>query len=349
MTVEELKLWSVDESGGAKPVQQLSQMPTEWEFEEILVSTPEMLEPGAKLVGRQTPVAGGWLDLLAVDGDGRLVVYELKRGKLARDAVTQILDYASDLNTMTGPELAEHISDRSGADGIQRIQDFEQWYIETHGGDDLSRLLPPRMVLIGLGVDAAAERMARFLSEAKVDLSDITFHGFHRDGETLLARQIEVSPGDGGQTRSPAPTKAERLRILRNYLNEHGYVQLFDRVYGDIRSRLPEQGEWEGPGRTGISFQLKEPGDPKSWKTYFGVWAGLDGADIYTVSVGQQAVQWGGDDALHRLGESVDLKPWNPGGRSLTFESPEDWQRARSAVLGFVDAVMRGRKEYGDG
>lgn len=102
MTVQELKLWSVGESGGAEPVQHLSQMPTEWEFEETLVSTPEMLEPGVKLVGRQTPVAGGWLDLLAVDDDGRLVVYELKRGKLARDAVTQILDYASALDSMTG-------------------------------------------------------------------------------------------------------------------------------------------------------------------------------------------------------------------------------------------------------
>lgn len=51
MTVQELKLWSVDGSTGAEPVPQLSQMRTEWEFENVLVSNPEMLEPGLELVG----------------------------------------------------------------------------------------------------------------------------------------------------------------------------------------------------------------------------------------------------------------------------------------------------------
>ena len=51
------------------------------------------------LVGRQTPTEGGPLDLLGVDGDGKLVVFELKRGTLLRDAVAQILDYASPIST----------------------------------------------------------------------------------------------------------------------------------------------------------------------------------------------------------------------------------------------------------
>ena len=37
-----------------------------------------MLGSDLKLVGRQTPTQTGWLDLLAIDQDGRLVVYELK-------------------------------------------------------------------------------------------------------------------------------------------------------------------------------------------------------------------------------------------------------------------------------
>lgn len=344
--IPELKLWSVDGSSGAEPVPQLSQMPTEWELESVLVSNPGMLEPRLQLVGRQTPAAGGWLDLLAVDGDGRLVVYELKRGNLARDAVTQILDYASALDAMTGSELAKHISDRSGEAGIQRIEDFEQWYADTHGGDDLSRLLPPRMVLIGLGVDAAAERMARFVSAGAVDLSVITFHGFRRDGETLLARQMEVSPGDGGQPPTRARTTAERRRALRNYLEGHGYEQLFDHVCSDIRKRLPQHGIWEQPGSKGIGFQLTEPDDSKSWKTYFGVQAGYVGRGVYSVSVLPQAGHWGGDDALGRLGASVHLGKWTHGGHFLSFKSAEEWEQARSAVLEFVDAVIQSRNEH---
>ena len=96
-----------------------------------MVQNPEMLGSGLKLVGRQTRTQSGWLDLLAVDQDGRLVVYELKRGTLARDAVTRVLDYASDLDAMSAGDLAEHIVQRSGSGGIQGIDDFEQWYADN--------------------------------------------------------------------------------------------------------------------------------------------------------------------------------------------------------------------------
>ena len=343
-----IKLWSVDGSSGAAPVPQLSRMSTEWEFESILVTNPEMLEPGLELVGRQTPAAGGWLDLLAVDRDGRLVVYELKRGNLARDAVTQILDYASALDAMSGPELAKHISDRSGDAGIRQIDDFEQWYADTCGGDDLSNLLPPRMVLIGLGVDETAERMARFVSAGALDLSVITFHGFQREGETLLARQMDVSPADGRQSHRRSPSTAERRRGLRDYLEGHGYEQLFDCVCADIRERLPQQGIWEQPGSMGIGFQLTEPGDSRSWKTYFGVQAGYVDRGTFSVSVLPQAGHWGGEDALGRLGESVELRKWTHGGHFLSFKRGAEWEQARPAVLEFVDAVMKGRNEHRD-
>ena len=164
---EELRIWSVRESGEVAPLSPLQQMPTELEFEELLVRNPDMLESSLKLVGRQTPTQTGWLDLLAVDSDGRLVVYELKRGTLAREAVTQILDYASDLDAMSTTDLAAHIAERSGHHGIEGIAEFEQWYSDNFGGDDLSRLLPPRMVLVGLGVDPAAERMQGSFREGR--------------------------------------------------------------------------------------------------------------------------------------------------------------------------------------
>ena len=59
-----------------------------------------MLMPDLTLVGRQTPAGGGALDLLGVDEDGRLVVFELKRGTLTRDAVAQVIDYCSYLESL---------------------------------------------------------------------------------------------------------------------------------------------------------------------------------------------------------------------------------------------------------
>jgi hypothetical protein len=337
---EELKIWRVS---GAKEVERLSpfsEMPSEWEFEELLVGNPELLESGLRLVGRQTRTRTGWLDLLAVDADGRLVVFELKRGTLAREAVTQVLDYASDLDAMDSSELAEHITDRSGTGGVQRIEDFEQWYADKFRGDDLSRLLPPRMVLVGLGVDPAAERMARFISAGPVDLSVVTFHGFQRDGERWLARQVEAGPGPGPRH----PTVAERRRALREYLAAKGYADVFDRIREDIRGRLPEQGVWVETGRYGVSFQLAEPDNRQTWKTYFGLQAGYitSEVNIYSVSILPQAIHWGGD-ALGRLREAVRLYDWTHGGQFLRFKSADDWDQVRSAVLEFVDAVVANR------
>ena len=97
--MEETKIWSIDDNGtSATQLNTTNRMETEGLLEDILTANPDMLEDGLQLVGRQTSTAGGPLDLLGVDTDGRLVVYELKRGRLNRDAVAQVIDYASDLN-----------------------------------------------------------------------------------------------------------------------------------------------------------------------------------------------------------------------------------------------------------
>lgn len=341
---EELRIWSIGDSGDIESLKPLPQMPTELEFEELLVGNPEMLEPGLKLVGRQTPTQAGWLDLLAVDKDGRLVVYELKRGALLQEAVTQVLAYASDLDAMSTAQLAAHIADRSGNLGIEGIDDFEQWYGDNFGGDDLSRLLPPRMVLVGLGVDPAAERIARFVSGGPVDISVITFHGFARDGERLLARQVEVEPG---RKKKRPPTIAEKRSALREYLATEEYEALFGKVYADIRGHLPKHGRGELPGSYGISFRLTEPDDSTVWRTYFGVQAGYVGSGMYSVSILPQAIHWGGD-AFKGLRAAVELSDWAHGGYVLSFKSSDEWDGLRPAVLDFVKAVMQSRSTSGE-
>ena len=346
---EELRLWSVGDSGEVESLSPLQQMPTEMALEELLVQNPEMLGSGLKLVGRQTRTKNGWLDLLAVDPDGRLVVYELKRGTLTRDAVTQVLDYASDLDALSTSDLAEHIAERSGNDGIQGIDDFEQWYVENFGGDDLSRLLPPRMVLVGLGVDPVAERMAKFISGGPVDLSVVTFHGFLRGEEKLLARQLEVEPGPREPVhRRASATINEKRQALREYLTGSGYKALFDRIHGDIRELLPEQGVRERPRSKGIGIQLTEPDVAGGWKRYFGVYAGYRGP-VWSVSILPQAIHWG-RDALKRLRTSVQLHKWPhvDGAYVCDFQSEEEWAEHRGAVLEFVSAVMTNRSDGGE-
>ena len=92
--MEDIKLWELDGSK-ANPLSSNIQLESEQLLEDTLVANPNLLLDGLTLVGRQMPTEGGPLDLLGVDGDGRLVVFELKRGTLSRDAVAQVIDYAS--------------------------------------------------------------------------------------------------------------------------------------------------------------------------------------------------------------------------------------------------------------
>ena len=125
--MDEIKIWTIDGSD-VQEVQPTNQTQSERWLEENIVSKPELLMPGLRLVGRQTQTEGGPLDLLGVDSDGRLVLFELKRGTLSRDAVAQIVDYASYLEDMSMESLVRHISDSSGEHGIDRIEDFEEWH-----------------------------------------------------------------------------------------------------------------------------------------------------------------------------------------------------------------------------
>ena len=342
---EELRLWTVGESGEVGPLPPFSEMPTELALEDLLVRNPEMLEPGLHLVGRQTPTETGWLDLLAVDRDGRLVVYELKRGTLVREAVTQVLDYASDLDAMDLSDLAEHIVERSGSDGIQGIEDFEEWYMDNFGWDDLSRLLPPRMVLIGLGVDPTTERMARFISGGPVDVSVVTFQGFMHGEDRLLARQLEVNP----RPKPPKHGKTvdEKHRDLREHLTRNGFEAVFDRVCADLRDCLSDESAWEQPGTYGIGFQLKDVDNPKNWKTIIGVQAGyLDPPEVYSVSILPEALRWG-EDALDELREAIQLDEWAHGGLCFSFASDVEWVKRRSALREFVEAALESRAAAG--
>lgn len=194
---EEVKIWAVDKSSGENRVTEVeatSRAETERLLEDVLVERPEMLMPGLTLVGRQTPTAGGFLDLLGVDQSGQLIVFELKRGNLTRDAVTQVIDYASDLDAMNDSALAEHIAGRSGHNGIEKIDDFREWYSQFSDDQEITFLKPVQMALVGLGVDEDTMRMVNFLAAQGVQITLLTFYGYSYEGKTFLAKQVQIEP-----------------------------------------------------------------------------------------------------------------------------------------------------------
>ena len=207
---DDFGLWEVDEeTKGSKRLEEAERTGTEALLEDILVRNPDMLMPGLELVGRQLPTANGYLDLLGVDSEGRLVVFELKRGTLRRKAVAQAVDYASWLDSREDAELYRLIGENSGQRGIVRIGNFEEWYDSNDNWASLESLRPVRIVLVGLGADEPAQRMADWLAAKGVEIDLLTFLGYRHGDRMLLARQLES--GDEARKQERQQREADRL------------------------------------------------------------------------------------------------------------------------------------------
>ncbi len=238
--MEDIKLWELSGTQ-AKALGLNKQLESEKLFEDTLVNNPDLLIDNLTLVGRQTPTEGGPLDLLGIDPEGKLVVFELKRGTVSRDAVAQIIDYASDLDYMDIDALADLISKKSGEHGIEN---FQEWYSAEFG--ELDSLKPLRLFLVGLGVDDRTERMVRFLAQnSGMDISLLTFHAFDYDGKTILAKQVEVE-ADAEPDRRPRRrrrTPAELDRDFDEKMEKYGTRDLVDDVRGMFKENWPASTE----------------------------------------------------------------------------------------------------------
>ena len=304
--MDEVKIWALGDDSETEPLESKSHADSEGLLEEAIVKNPDLLEEDLTLIGRQTPTDGGPLDLLGVDDAGRLVLFELKRGTLTRDAVAQIIDYASDLESKDLDSLVDHISKHSGKHGIEKIEDFNEWYGQEFEGQDMESLRQIRMCLVGLGVDARTERMVTFMANG-MDISLLTFQGFVYDGKTFLARQVHVEVADDSQPPLP-PTGMQKLN---EEIRKNGVSDLFNAT----RDMFSEN--WHTlrgfPGERGLTLKLKGAygGKRRSYRSY-----------------GRIAHRWGGGrvvlvfypkavalckDKFIRLSQKIPFGTWSPG------------------------------------
>ena len=133
-----------------------------FDLEAWLDSDSTIIRPGLKIIGRQVVTRSGPLDLLAIDAAGDLVVIELKRDKLPREALAQAIDYASDVATWSLEKLGEVCAKHTGQ-GLEDV--FSEAFPETDL-DSVTINGSQRIVLVGFAVEDALERMIEWLSEA---------------------------------------------------------------------------------------------------------------------------------------------------------------------------------------
>ena len=201
------------------------------DLEAWIEADPSIVRPGLRLIGRQVMTSSGPLDLLAIDRSGDLVVIELKRDRLPREALAQAIDYASDLATWS----IDKISEACVKFTVESLDDvfsasFPDVALETAKINERQRI-----VLVGFGAETALERMVEWLSEnygVSINAVILKYVRTAAGSETLtrtavISEDLEAKRSSGKKFTIPMSDEPgqypedELRRLLHGYLSQN--------------------------------------------------------------------------------------------------------------------------------
>jgi hypothetical protein len=183
------------------------------------------------IVGRQVATDyGGYIDLLAIDRRGDLVIMELKRGRTPREVVAQSLDYASWVSELSHERVTQ-IADAHFGSGAA----FEMAF-RARFGVELPETMNAahRIVIVAIEVDPSSERIIQYLSRNYgVDINALTFQYFReQEGAELITRVFLLEPSEVEQQ----VRRKGSSRRQPNLSTEELYQLATDRDIGDLYS-----------------------------------------------------------------------------------------------------------------
>jgi hypothetical protein len=181
-----------------------SSIETENKLEMVLYNNMSILDSDLMVIGRQIPTAHGkFIDLLAIDSQGDLVVIEIKRNRTPCEVVAQILDYATWVQSLTYEQIAAYYSDAN--DGKR----LEQAFSEKFEADPPERLNENhRLIIVASELDNSTERIIDYLSSGFGVPINAVFFRYFKDGESeYLTRTWLIDPHQVEAQSSKATSK----------------------------------------------------------------------------------------------------------------------------------------------
>ncbi|ASS73626.1 recombinase RecB [Tumebacillus algifaecis] len=183
----EVGIWNV--SNGVKRVN-FTPIASEKKLEEILEKDISIISDDLLLVGRQIPTAyGKYIDLLAIDQEGNIVIMELKKQRTPRDVVAQIIDYASWIQSLSYDEIVQIYEDNNGAP-------LEEAFIakfNTGLPEEINK--SHQMIIVSAELDYETERIIQYLStNYGVPVNAVFFRYFKEGPEEFISRSWLIDP-----------------------------------------------------------------------------------------------------------------------------------------------------------
>ncbi|RJQ55921.1 MAG: DUF91 domain-containing protein [Actinobacteria bacterium] len=214
MTLE-TGFWRIDGGTRASRISPTS-MDFEARLEAILEADISVVSEPRKwmIIGRQIPTDhGGFIDLLAIDETGNLIVLELKRDKTDRQVVSQLLDYASWVDDLSYEDVGSIFVDYQAkwrGRSTAALEDAFQDYFGVSIPEEVNR--QHEMIIVAAELHPESERVVRYLQKNYDVPVNAVFFSFFIDGEgEYLSRSwlAEPSAEDGAASRKPGRWNGE--------------------------------------------------------------------------------------------------------------------------------------------
>lgn len=201
------------------------------DLEKWIENNPIILGNNILIIGEQVRTKSGPLDFLGIDKSGNLIIVELKRDKLPREALTQAIDYASDVASWDLDKISEVCLKYSN----ENLEDYLNENFEDGDLENLNINETQRILLVGFSLDEALERMIEWLStNFGISINALILKYIKtKGGEEFLARTM-IIPEEIEKERSkrtinkillddtPGTYEPQELKeILKNYLSEN--------------------------------------------------------------------------------------------------------------------------------
>ena len=198
----EMAIWRMTDGGPRKL--ELSPLDFEKRLEDMIANDPSMSGIDLLVIGRQVQTTyGGFIDLLALDVDGRVHVLELKRDRTPRDIVAQTLDYGSWAQGL-GLELLEQIYLENSEDEANLGEAFAERF-----GNSLPDVVnaDQQFTIIASELDPTSDRIVEFLAESYgVPINAVFFRHFSDEDRDYLARTWLLDP-EPTDVMTPRPSR----------------------------------------------------------------------------------------------------------------------------------------------
>jgi len=187
-------IWKIgDQPQALQPIQ----LETELLLEEQITKDVSILNANWLLIGRQVYTDfGKYIDLLAVDATGSLIVIELKKHKTPRDVVAQSIDYAAWVEHLPTERIAQIYQNYAEQ---QQLPDktfddaFKAKFGSTPVEDEINQT--HQIVIVAAELDASTERIINYLNDkASIAVNAVFFTVFQDGDNQYLSRAWMIDP-----------------------------------------------------------------------------------------------------------------------------------------------------------